>query len=333
MKWIKWMLLFGVSMFMISCTKEVSLSAPTFDSHKKNQYEIIKKPEYALSKDMKQMFIISNAEMPYFIFRMHTFNQDSFLECKWNGEKKWSVQKTEWSNLIANRYKNYECQIASADGENLYILLAKKNNYTYELYRVSKKGEIQRLHMPDIYARVKGQTIISFDVIRNSRLVFFFSKKEDAVCGQAIEYDANNEKFLSKDGKIDDISAGFDNKGNYYLVAPRQQLILKKSLYEEIPQKVIKCDGITSECINSQMIIDEEFGYVLTGSGIYGGKLDADRWEKILDRNKMLYCKEFGSPVLGIANMVKAPGQDTEFYLMTWKNRECSDFEWIHYFS
>ena len=59
-------------------------------------------------------------------------------------------------------------------------------------------------------------------------------------------------------------------------------MILKKSLYEEIPQKVIKCDGITSECINSQMIIDEEFGYVLTGSGIYGGKLDADRWEKIL---------------------------------------------------
>ena len=72
---------------------------------------------------------------------------------------------------------------------------------------------------------------------------------------------------------------------------------------------------------------------MLTGSGRYGGKLDADRWEKILDRNKMLYCKEFGSPVLGIANMVKVPGQDTEFYLMTWKNRECSDFEWIHYFS
>lgn len=84
-------------------------------------------------------------------------------------------------------------------------------------------------------------------MINESRLVFFFSMEEDATDGQAIEYDSVEEKFLAKDGKIDDISAGFDTEGNYYVVAPRQQLILKKSLYESVPKKVIKCEGMTSE--------------------------------------------------------------------------------------
>lgn len=134
-------------------------------------------------------------------------------------------------------------------------------------------------------------------------------------------------------GKIDDISAGFDTEGNYYVVAPRQQLILKKSLYESVPKKVIKCEGMTSESSTSGLVIDDDFGYLLTGNGIYGGKLDADKWEKKIDGKELYYCKDFPSPVLGIANMVKVPGRDLEFYLMTWKNTECSDFEWVHYFT
>ena len=137
----------------------------------------------------------------------------------------------------------------------------------------------------------------------------------------------------AKDGKIDDISAGFDTEGNYYVVAPRQQLILKKSLYESVPKKVIKCEGMTSESSTSGLVIDDDFGYLLTGNGIYGGKLDANEWEKKIDGKELYYCKDFPSPVLGIANMVKVPGRDLEFYLMTWKNAECSDFEWVHYFA
>ena len=68
----------------------------------------------------------------------------------------------------------------------------------------------------------------------------------------------------------------------------RQQLILKKSLYESVPKKVIKCEGITSESSTSGLVI---------------------------------------------ANVAKVPGRDLEFYMMTWKNTECSDFEWVHYFA
>lgn len=117
------------------------------------------------------------------------------------------------------------------------------------------------------------------------------------------------------------------------MVAPRQQLILKKSLYESVPKKVIKCEGMTSESSTSGLVIDDDFGYLLTGNGIYGGKLDANEWEKKIDGKELYYCKDFPSPVLGIANMVKVPGRDLEFYLMTWKNAECSDFEWVHYFA
>ena len=79
---------------------------------------------------------------------------------------------------------------------------------------MKENGKIQELHIPDITLRVKDQKVISFSVINESRLVFFFSLEEDATGGQAIEYDSVEEKFLAKDGKIDDISAGFDTEGN-----------------------------------------------------------------------------------------------------------------------
>ncbi len=66
-------------------------------------------------------------------------------------------------------------------------------------------------------------------MINESRLVFFFSLKGDATDGQAIEYDSVGEKFLAKDGKIDDISAGFDTEGNYYVVAPETTIDFEKS--------------------------------------------------------------------------------------------------------
>ena len=309
MKWVRYFLICCLSLFVISCDKETAVQPREEVSLKRDksyEYEKIQKPDPAFSKDMKQMYLIVNEEVPYYIFRMRTSGKDSYIECRWEGDKKWVTKKTAWSDFIA---KN--CQ----------------------LYKIKKNREIRELHIPDITSRVKGQKIVSFSVINESRLVFFFSMEEDATDGQAIEYDSVEEKFLAKDGKIDDISAGFDTEGNYYVVAPRQQLILKKSLYESVPKKVIKCEGMTSESSTSGLVIDDDFGYLLTGNGIYGGKLDANEWEKKIDGKELYYCKDFPSPVLGIANMVKVPGRDLEFYLMTWKNAECSDFEWVHYFA
>ena len=246
---------------------------------------------------------------------------------------KWFTKNTSWSDFVAKNCGNGEIQIAADTKQNLYVMYSDNSKTKCQLYKVKENGKIQELHIPDITLRVKDQKVISFSVINESRLVFFFSLEEDATGGQAIEYDSVEEKFLAKDGKIDDISAGFDTEGNYYVVAPRQQLILKKSLYESVPKKVIKCEGMTSESSTSGLVIDDDFGYLLTGNGIYGGKLDANEWEKKIDGKELYYCKDFPSPVLGIANMVKVPGRDLEFYMMTWKNAECSDFEWVHYFA
>lgn len=130
---------------------------------------------------------------------------------------------------------------------------------------------------------------------------------------------------------IEDISANFDKDGNYYCISPKQKLIMKKSLYSNIPEAVIKCDAIADDCQNHLLTIQDDYGYILTGNGIYGGKISDKKWEVIIPKEKIYYCKDFPTPVFGIANMVKVPGKDTEFFLMTWKNAERSDFEWIHY--
>ena len=88
-----------------------------------------------------------------------------------------------------------------------------------------------------------------------------------------------------------------------------------------------KCGNVIFFCANYVTCL------LYTSNGIYGGKLDANEWEKKIDGKELYYCKDFPSPVLGIANMVKVPGRDLEFYMMTWKNAECSDFEWVHYFA
>lgn len=337
MKWVRYFLICCLSLFVISCDKEVAVQPREEVSLKRDksyEYEKIQKPELAFSKDMKQMYLIVNEEVPYYIFRMRTSGKDSYMECQWEGgDKKWMTKKTAWNDFIAKNCGNGEIQIAADTKQNLYVMYSDNSKTKCQLYKIKKNREIRELHIPDITSRVKGQKIVSFSVINESRLVFFFSLEEDATDGQAIEYDSVEEKFLAKDGKIDDISAGFDTEGNYYVVAPRQQLILKKSLYESVPKKVIKCEGMTSESSTSGLVIDDDFGYLLTGNGIYGGKLDANEWEKKIDGKELYYCKDFPSPVLGIANMVKVPGRDLEFYLMTWKNAECSDFEWVHYFA
>lgn len=250
MKWVRCFLICCLSLFVISCDKETAMQPReevSLKPDKSYEYEKIQKPELAFSKDMKQMYLIVNEEVPYYIFRMQTSGKDSYMECRWEGDKKWVTKKTSWSDFVAKNCGNGEIQIAADTKQNLYVMYSDNSKTKCQLYKIKKNREIRELHISDITSRVKGQKIVSFSVINESRLVFFFSMEEDATDGQAIEYDSVEEKFLAKDGKIDDISAGFDTEGNYYVVAPRQQLILKKSLYESVPKKVIKCEGMTSK--------------------------------------------------------------------------------------
>ena len=79
---------------------------------------------------------------------------------------------------------------------------------------------------------------------------------------------------------------------------------------------------------NGETLTKEEIDFMITD--YVAGKIPDYQMSAML---MAIYCKDFPSPVLGIANMVKVPGRDLEFYLMTWKNAECSDFEWVHYFA
>lgn len=107
-------------------------------------------------------------------------------------------EKTSWSDFVAKNCGNGEIQIAADTKQNLYVMYSDNSKTKCQLYKIEKNREIRELHIPDITSRVKGQKIVSFSVINESRLVFFFSMEEDATDGQAIEYDSVEEKFLAK---------------------------------------------------------------------------------------------------------------------------------------
>lgn len=335
MKYLKWIALCLSCVLLVSCGEE-AVRNPTgqksnVEKVQVQNYETIEKPEYALSKNMKQMFIVRGQELPYFIFRMNVSGTEQYITCKLDDESKWSTEKAEWSDYIVKRHKNANSLIVSDSKETFYMLCSNKQKTKYSLYRIMKGKNPQKLNIDAIYSRQKEQKLLSFYLINENRLIFFFSQDETDMQGNTVEYDTTREEFLEKDGYVDDISASFDEKGNYYCVSPGQKLVMKKSPYHEIPEKVIKCDAITEECQNSLLIIQDDFGYILTGKGVYGGKIDDEKWEEVIPAAQLYFCKDFPTPVLGIANMVKAAGADKEFYFMTWKNAECSDFEWIHY--
>ena len=71
MKWGRYFLICCLSLFVISCDKEAAVQPREEVSLKRDksyEYEKIQKPELAFSKDMKQMYLIVNEEVPYYIF-------------------------------------------------------------------------------------------------------------------------------------------------------------------------------------------------------------------------------------------------------------------------
>lgn len=335
MKFLRSFILCFICLLLVSCQKTtIKDNTKQERNSARNQtqsYEVIKKPEAALSKNMKQMFLVQGQERPYFIFRQDISGKEQYVKCELNIENKWDTEKAKWSDYIVKHNKNESCQIISDSNRILYILCSNNKKSKHNLYRIMPEKEPQKLDIEDIYILQKGQKLLSFNIINENKLVFFFSQDETDIQGTAMEYDIAKEEFLKGNGHVDDISANFDKDGNYYCISPKQKLIMKKSLYSNIPEAVIKCDAIANDCQNHLLTIQDDYGYILTGNGIYGGKISDKKWEVIIPKEKIYYCKDFLTPVLGIANMVKVPGKDTEFFLMTWKNAECSDFEWIHY--
>ncbi len=82
----------------------------------------------------------------------------------------------------------------------------------------------------------------------------------------------------------------------------------------------IKCEGTLSA--SSPIIIKDDYGYVLTDGGIYGGKLTDKSWGCILPKDKM----ESGY----VQNFIKTSGHDAEFYCFQMKDK--NEFQWVHYY-
>lgn len=81
---------------------------------------------------------------------------------------------------------------------------------------------------------------------------------------------------------------------------------------------------MTSESSTSGLVVDDDFGYLLTGKASMVGNWRPMNGRRRLMGKNSITARTFRRRFLGLANMVKVPGRDLEFYMMTWKNAECS---------
>ncbi len=97
-----------------------------------------KKPDPAFSKDMKQMYLIAGEEVPYFIFRMQTSGKDSYMECRWEEDKKWVMKKTAWSDFIAKTAAMVKFRLQPIQKQNLYVMYSDNSKTKCQLYKIKK---------------------------------------------------------------------------------------------------------------------------------------------------------------------------------------------------
>lgn len=301
-------------------------------------YDVIEKPEEANSERMANMYAsIHGTEYPRMILKLIDKEAETFeyIEYQLKEDFSWERKKASWSDEIAKEAPGgIGVMVSDSDGELYASAFDKENNYV--IWNLQENGKVRTLDMKSVLA-LHGQEVPStFDMINDQELAFFFPANSQEVSSKCdvLIYDLIKEQVKEQGSTVSD-DVVFDKEGNYYTVSSAQQLIQKYSIHDSLPNKVIQCKGINSVTNNFDMLIDDDSGYIKTGKGIYGGKLDVDKWDVVIPLKSMYYNKENVTfqlqPLSAFSSFLKVPGNSEEFFVKTLCNEETMDFDWVHY--
>ena len=334
--------LFIVVIACVACNREQTkekLSSETAKVERKQEedtsYEVFSKPKEALSKSMLGMFLFNNENEPYFIFLLKENNGYLYKECRLGADNKWGSSVTKWSDkLIKEEKVLIETMVSKKQGVYYCIAADIGNQKEKYLYRITREGDIKKLNIEKANEKMKGLILTNLSILSDNELVLSYTGDEmDMELEEGIDslcYHVVNEEVIGEPVKLMDYNAEFDDEKLYYSVAAGQEVVVGRSLDSTLPKRVIKCENL-GLLEYSPIVISNGFGYTLSEKGIIGGELTAKKWDIVMPRENMKYSSSIPNLPSAIACMIKTPGEDKEFYCMTWKNIEMTDFEWVHY--
>lgn len=342
--WKVYVLFICIFLFCTSCgmkkNEETTEKTKVTSYKEKNvMYDVIETPDEANSKQMANMYVnVSGSEYPRMILKLIQTNSESYeyIEYQLQDDFTWRRTKIAWSDKISEMSPN-GIKIMVADSKGELYASAYDREKRYVLYRLSDNGEIYKLNVSEVLNTHKGVEPSTFDIINDYQLAFLFSENSEQIGGKCdvVFYDLIEEKVLEQGSAVSD-QIIFDEEGNYYTLSFAQPIIQKYTIHDSMPNKVIQCDGISPSTMISDLLISDDKGYLKTSYGIYGGKLNEEQWDNVIIAvDNMYYNKEIATfqsqPLLSFSSFIKVPGDDTEFFVKTFRDEEYIDFDWVHY--
>lgn len=261
----------------------------------------------------------------------------NYLEYELTQEMEWKISIPNWSTEIkkiapmglisyqVDQLGRKYCSVLGDEGDVL-------------IYSISDEGEFRNIDIKEIdsLAINDNKTLVNFDIINDSILALLYGEKdsEDEKCNIFFFNPFTEE--CTKMGTTISSNIIFDEKGNYYSLSNSQQYIQCFSIDDTMPQRVIKCNGISGISAMSDLIVDSENGYFISNHGIYSGKITDKEWNVMLPISKMYYNKKDSvfkdDPIVAFPGWLKVNGDDLDFYVQTYKTNDGNETEWIHYY-
>ncbi len=333
-----------VAVLCTSCgTKqsEVTVEKTNVVSHQGDEisYDIIEPPSEIDQDRLYNMYINAREEeYPRMILKLIKEDNKTFeyIEYQLEDDFSWTRREMPWSQKVSETYEEgTETMVADSKG-NLYASTTDKDNKLVIL-RLTEKGEAQELDLSEAENVYKDLVPTSFDIINDNQLVLFYEEDPEQTGARTdvVIYDCVEERILDRGQTISN-DVVFDKNGNYYMVSLEQQMVQKYTIHDTLPDKVIQCDGISEIVFISDLLIEDDKGYIKTNAGIYGGKLTDEQWSILLPIEKMYYNKDIetfrGNPLAAFCSFTKVQGDDCEFFVETLRDNDTLEFDWVHYY-
>ena len=318
--------LFCLSLLLCSCGKQEENKT---QSHIKTTEdtpftsEIIPGPEALNAADTTASFVINTEDMPVMVNMLDDKKEQRvYYEVSYLKEDgTWDSEKPAWNDYFGKNHTYGMIGIVMDSKGRFYALIGNGECTDQKVVRLYEDGKVEEININVIKKVTDGEMPIGISMVNDSEIIIQYIGDQSTTNGgiHGILFDILEEKIVGDPQVVSSSTCPMDDKGIFYRPDTAQNLIIGKKWGEDLASCSIQCEGTLSA--SDPIIVKDEYGYVLTGSGIYGGKLTDKSWKCLLPKDKM----ESGY----VQNFMKPAGHDSEFYCFQMKEEK--QYEWVHY--
>lgn len=317
-----------IGCILCSCTKQRDNETQTHINEKKENEqivsEIIQDPEALNSAEITGSFVVNTEDMPIVINMVDDKKENRVhYEVNYlNEDGTWKTTKPKWNDYFNKNHTYGMIGIVEDTKDRFYALIGNGKCTNQKVVRLYEDGNVEEINIDDIKKVTDGEMPIGISMVNDNQVLIQYIGDQSTTHGgiHGIVFDLLEKKIVGTHEVISTTTCQFDANGMFYRADTLQNLIIGKKMGEDLASCSIKCEGTLSA--SSPIVIKDDYGYVLTDGGIYGGKLTDKSWGCILPKDKM----ESGY----VQNFIKTSGHDAEFYCFQMKDK--NEFQWIHYY-